>query len=564
MAILEFLTTPSGLAFLHFTQTIMFSTMVYILSAEYYRTRRDDLVYKLIASGSITAINIATTTVLVLKVFYEVNPSQRVLPLLFNAVFAIICLALARAFIYDTVRRKYIFDRFMRFGILGILLSYIIIQFYWWFSFKPGMVFGTTIYQLLFSVFFVLILIVSMNYIIRYRKKYRIRLCLAFGSIVVAQLVNIYTAAFETVPGYLRAVQAAAPLLVPTMFGSVVFKELIENVVITSSRLRRTLEDQQILVHEMSKTGAELTRMSDHLFNMARDGWQKLSGVVEIMYDEEQDRQDISKLSAATIRNLESAGRESQSGLEQMRQIFQQEGLVHSLPEHADQLRGTVESLGYLIDNSFDIFERTEQLLQSLFQSRAVIAEALKGVEDLSEQTNMLALNASIEAARAGESGRGFAVVAEKVGELAGKSRGSTAEVTGRLNEIMQSAQATGDLIHSGMRNLNRSFALLSELKNVSGLLLEAARLPEQIFSGYQKIGEHQQKEFDSIHDRMLRSIRVIEKNSVNGQKMKEALRTHIHDIESIAGVSDQLKDLTRELSVKAESAVQNAERMGN
>ncbi|MCB1308071.1 MAG: hypothetical protein KDK30_07825, partial [Leptospiraceae bacterium] len=136
--------------------------------------------------------------------------------------------------------------------------------------------------------------------------------------------------------------------------------------------------------------------------------------------------------------------------------------------------------------------------------------------------------------------------------------------VTGRLNEIMQSAQATGDLIHSGMRNLNRSFALLSELKNVSGLLLEAARLPEQIFSGYQKIGEHQQKEFDSIHDRMLRSIRVIEKNSVNGQKMKEALRTHIHDIESIAGVSDQLKDLTRELSVKAESAVQNAERMGN
>src|SRR5271157_4065882 len=101
MKILEFLESPGGLAFLHFTQTVLFSMMVYILGAEYFRTRRGDLIYKLLASICITFSNIATTAILVLQSFYGIELSQKVIPLVLNAVFAIIVLALARAFVYE-------------------------------------------------------------------------------------------------------------------------------------------------------------------------------------------------------------------------------------------------------------------------------------------------------------------------------------------------------------------------------------------------------------------------------------------------------------------------------
>jgi methyl-accepting chemotaxis protein len=98
---------------------------------------------------------------------------------------------------------------------------------------------------------------------------------------------------------------------------------------------------------------------------------------------------------------------------------------------------------------SLDITNSVDNLLQ---MSRDTL-KLLKIIEDISKQTNQLALNASIEAARAGENGRGFEIVASEVGKLAESSSRNSREISNTLIEMNQKISSLSVLVNLGEKN---------------------------------------------------------------------------------------------------------------
>ncbi|TYL46595.1 methyl-accepting chemotaxis protein [Marinomonas sp. IMCC 4694] len=115
----------------------------------------------------------------------------------------------------------------------------------------------------------------------------------------------------------------------------------------------------------------------------------------------------------------------------------------HEAKLSIEQLNTTVMGIGASVNNVSSLAEK--------------ISTSTKLIEQIAEQTNLLALNAAIEAARAGEHGRGFAVVADEVRHLASKTQALTQEIDTAIDDLLNGVKATSTVAEKGVELSNDS-----------------------------------------------------------------------------------------------------------
>ncbi|MGH7715748.1 MAG: methyl-accepting chemotaxis protein, partial [Vulcanimicrobiaceae bacterium] len=173
--------------------------------------------------------------------------------------------------------------------------------------------------------------------------------------------------------------------------------------------------------------------------------------------------QAIAQLSAATAEIVAGTTQQAAGVQEQAAAVAETVATVEEIAQTAEQFSERAKAVSdssrratdggavgrRSVENTIavmsEIKTRTESIAQSILslagQAQA-IGEIIMVVNDLAEQTNILALNASIEATRAGEQGKGFSVVAAEIKALADQSKKSTVQVRQILSEIQKSTNA--------------------------------------------------------------------------------------------------------------------------
>jgi twitching motility protein PilJ len=174
---------------------------------------------------------------------------------------------------------------------------------------------------------------------------------------------------------------------------------------------------------------------------------------------------------------------------------------LESARKGADSVENTIRGMNAIREK----IQETSKRIKRLGESSQEIGEIVELISDITEQTNVLALNAAIQAASAGEAGRGFTVVAEEVQRLAERSAEATKQIAAIVKTIQTDTQdavgamenATRDVVE-GARLSDAAGQALAEMGQVS---MDAAHLIEQISTDTQTQAAEATRVAESMKD---------------------------------------------------------------
>lgn len=263
----------------------------------------------------------------------------------------------------------------------------------------------------------------------------------------------------------------------------------------------------------------------------------------------------VNTLSTA-FQNIKELLEEQQAGVQRLLSDAGEDQSSDTISERMSLFaENTYNLLNQFVDTTVNMSASSMELVEkvgAIAEQMPEVLKALKDIDQIAAQTNLLALNAAIEAARAGEAGRGFAVVADEVRALSNRSAGFSLDIQKQLRGI---AAAIDDLTHTvgdvASQDMTYVLQAKAEMQGVSDNLIKKADKDQVITQDMEQVVE---RLVSALHNAM-RALQFEDMSTQNMRHTIQRLEELVPIATSLAAPHNSFSQLLDELTRYKESS---------
>lgn len=286
----------------------------------------------------------------------------------------------------------------------------------------------------------------------------------------------------------------------------------VEEVAQNTENLSHSVEETAASVEEMLASIRQVTENTEMLAVSA-----------------EETTASISELSAS-VKEVEQRAVESARLAEKV----SEEASVRGLSAAAEAGKG-MENIRMTVEATADVVNRLGKRSQE-------IGQILKVIDEVTDQTGLLALNAAILAAQAGEHGKGFAVVAEEIKELAERTAASTQEISNLIAAVQEETAQSVQSMSKGIKAVEAGSALVTVTSGVLQQVADTARQAAGMARAIEKTTGEQARGVSQISEAAVSIAHQIE-------QIAAAMQEQRRGSERIVQAAEKMRDITRHVS---------------
>jgi len=324
-----------------------------------------------------------------------------------------------------------------------------------------------------------------------------------------------------------------------------IIDETFKSVEEINTAIKGIADNLEILSNSAEESSSSILELSASIEEVA-ENMETLSSAVEETTSSVTEMAASIKQVASHINELFKLTDNTASAVNQMdaavkhveKNTLDTARLSEEAMKDAEEGVASVEKTIEGINKIYDISVESARVISSLGDKAQEIGNILNVIDDVAEETNLLALNAAIIAAQAGEHGRGFAVVADEIKDLAERTAASTKEIAQLIRTVQEESQRSVKTVNLGMKTVEEGVRLAQKAGETLKKIYQSSQTTRMMSNEIAKSTSEQVKGNRIITESIEKMVTMVE-------EISKATAEQAQGSEQIMKAAQKMRDIT-------------------